>query len=87
MSTDSYTGTARRKAQDLFFSSVRFDSRFHQNLSLAYSFSSNGGKGIFVLVFTFIHWLENLINWHDSREYCCFLKAFYCQNNRMRAID
>ena len=51
MSTDSYTGTARRKAQDLFFSSVRFDSRFHQNLSLAYSFSSilMVGKGFLYL--------------------------------------
>ncbi|MFA5229333.1 MAG: hypothetical protein WC446_06245 [Candidatus Paceibacterota bacterium] len=87
MSTDSYTGTARRKDKDMFFSSTRFALLFHQNLIYTYTFSCNGGQGISALVFTRIQWLERRINWHETRENYCFLKAFYCQNNIMRTID
>ena len=75
------TGVIRQKAEVLFFSSACFESWFHQNLSLAYCFSCNGGKGIFALVFTSIHWFEDLINWHDSRENCNLMKSFNCQYN------
>ena len=82
------TGQIRQKAEGIFFSSSHFALRFHQhqNLRYAYPFSHSAGKGISALVFTFIHSLEHQINWHGSRNNCCFLMAFYYYNNRLRAI-
>jgi len=86
MYTAFITGQIRQKAEDIFFSSTNYASRFFQNLSYAYLFSHSDGKGISALVFTFIHSLEHHINWHGSRKKCCFLMAFYYYNNRLRAI-
>jgi hypothetical protein len=87
MSTIFIISQIRQKAVGTSFSSSHFELRFHQNLRYAYPFSRSAGKGISALVFTFIHWLENLINWHDTVENCCFTIVFYCQNNRVQAID
>ena len=87
MSTALITGVIRQNVQHWIFFSTHFASWFHQNLCYAYPFSHSAGKGIYALEFSFIHWLENLINWHDSVENCCFTIVFYCQNNRVQAID
>ena len=82
-----YHQSNQTKGGGHFFSSSHFALRFHQNLCDTYPFSHSAGKGISALVFTFIHWLENLINWHDTVENCCFTIVFYCQDNRVQAID
>ena len=68
MFTTFIIGQIRQKAEDIFFSSTNYASRFFQNLSYAYPFSHSAGKGVFTLVFTFIHSLEHQINWYGSRK-------------------
>ena len=87
MSTIFIISQIRQKADGIFFSSTNCASRSFQNLSYAYPFSHSAVKGISALEFSFIHWLENLINWHVTVENCCFTIVFYCQNNRVQSID